>query len=89
MAFEGFSTEMIPTAGTRIHTLRKGSGPPLLLLHGYPQTHFIWHEIAERLAEKYTVVLTDLRGYGDPGSRMAAPVMQITPFVRWRRIRSR
>ena len=67
MAFEGFSTEMIPTAGTRIHTLRKGSGPPLLLLHGYPQTHFIWHEIAEPLAEKYTVVLTDLRGYGDSG----------------------
>ncbi|HET9284974.1 MAG TPA: alpha/beta hydrolase [Candidatus Angelobacter sp.] len=67
MAFEGFSTEMIATAGTRIYTLRKGSGPPLLLLHGYPQTHFIWHKVAERLSEKYTVVLTDLRGYGDSG----------------------
>jgi haloacetate dehalogenase len=42
-----------------------GSGPPLLLLHGYPQTHVIWHKIAGRLAEHYTVILTDLRGYGD------------------------
>jgi haloacetate dehalogenase len=67
MAFEGFSTEMIATAGTRICTLRKGSGPPLLLLHGYPQTHFIWHKIAERLSDEYSVVLTDLRGYGDSG----------------------
>ena len=67
MAFENFSREMIQTTGTKIHTLKKGSGPPLLLLHGYPQTHFIWHKIAERLSEKYTVVLTDLRGYGDSG----------------------
>jgi len=65
MAFEDFSIEMISTTGAKIHTLRKGSGPPLLLLHGYPQTHFIWHKIAERLSEKYSVVLTDLRGYGD------------------------
>lgn len=42
-----------------------GSGPPLLLLHGYPQTHLIWHKIAPRLAEHFTVVATDLRGYGD------------------------
>jgi haloacetate dehalogenase len=65
MAFESFSTAMIVTAGARIHTLKKGSGPALLLLHGYPQTHFIWHRIAEQLSEHYTVVLTDLRGYGD------------------------
>ncbi len=51
MAFEGFTVEMIPTAGTSIHTLKKGSGPPLLLLHGYPQTHFIWHKIADRLSD--------------------------------------
>jgi haloacetate dehalogenase len=65
MAFQGFSTEKIPTGGATIHTLAKGSGPPLLLLHGYPQTHFIWHKIAEQLSRRYTVVLTDLRGYGD------------------------
>ena len=42
-----------------------GSGPPLLLLHGYPQTHVEWHKIAPRLAQRFTVVMTDLRGYGD------------------------
>ena len=43
----------------------KGAGPPLLLLHGYPQTGFMWHKIAPRLAEDFTVVVADLRGYGD------------------------
>ena len=43
----------------------KGSGPPLLLLHGYPQTGYMWHKIAPRLAEDFTVVVADLRGYGD------------------------
>jgi len=55
----------VQASRARIHTLRKGDGPPLLLLHGYPQTHVIWHKIAGRLAEKFSVVLTDLRGYGD------------------------
>ena len=43
----------------------KGAGPPLLLLHGYPQTGYMWHKIAPRLAEDFTVVVADLRGYGD------------------------
>ena len=42
-----------------------GKGPPLLLLHGYPQTHFMWHKLADTLAEKFTVIASDLRGYGD------------------------
>ena len=63
--FPGFETRKIKTAGATIHTLRGGSGPPLLLIHGYPQTHVEWHKIAPRLAEKFTVVMTDLRGYGD------------------------
>src|ERR1041384_5921959 len=63
--FPGFTTEKIRTSGATIHTLRGGSGPPLLLLHGYPQTHVGWHKIAPRLAETFTVVMTDLRGYGD------------------------
>lgn len=63
--FPGFLVEDIRVTGATIHTLRAGSGPPLLLLHGYPQTHVIWHKIASRLADRFSVVLTDLRGYGD------------------------
>jgi haloacetate dehalogenase len=63
--FKGFTTQKIKTSGATIHTLRGGSGPPLLLIHGYPQTHVEWHKIAPRLAERFTVVMTDLRGYGD------------------------
>ena len=51
--------------GTEIAALVGGSGPPLLLLHGYPQTRAIWHRVAARLAERHTVVAADLRGYGD------------------------
>jgi haloacetate dehalogenase len=65
MAFEDFTVEVTAARGAKIHTLRRGAGPPLLLLHGYPQTHFIWHKIADRLSQQYSVVLTDLRGYGD------------------------
>src|SRR5712692_6458493 len=65
LLFPGFETQEIKTSGATIHTLRGGSGPPLLLMHGYPQTHVEWHKIAPRLAERFTVVLTDLRGYGD------------------------
>jgi haloacetate dehalogenase len=63
--FPGFTVQKIKTSGATIHTLRGGSGPPLLLIHGYPQTHVEWHKIAPRLAQKFTVVMTDLRGYGD------------------------
>src|SRR5262249_54148714 len=53
------------TSGASIHTVIGGSGPPLLLIHGYPQTHVEWHKIAPQLAQRFTVVMTDLRGYGD------------------------
>ena len=49
----------------KIAICSKGAGPPLLLLHGYPQTGYMWHKIAPRLAEDFTVVVADLRGYGD------------------------
>lgn len=65
--FDGFSTLDIPVAGTTIHGVRGGVGPPLLLLHGYPQTHAIWNRVAPALAESFDVVATDLRGYGDSG----------------------
>jgi haloacetate dehalogenase len=63
--FPGFESRKIATAGATIHAVRGGSGPPLLLIHGYPQTHVEWHRIAGELAKKFTVVMTDLRGYGD------------------------
>ena len=63
--FPGFERRMVKTSGATINTVRGGSGPPLLLLHGYPQTHAEWHKIASRLAQKFTVVAADLRGYGD------------------------
>ncbi|WP_134469389.1 alpha/beta fold hydrolase, partial [Pseudomonas aeruginosa] len=61
----GFDYLTLHTSAARLRVAVKGSGPPLLLLHGYPQTHLAWHRIAPRLAEDYSVVLADLRGYGE------------------------
>jgi haloacetate dehalogenase len=63
--FEGFERIQIETRGATINAVRGGEGPPVLLLHGYPQTLAMWHLIAPRLAASFTVVATDLRGYGD------------------------
>jgi haloacetate dehalogenase len=65
--FPNFSTRRVRTSGTEIHCEVGGRGPPLLLLHGYPQTHAMWHRLAPALAQTYTVVCPDLRGYGDSG----------------------
>jgi haloacetate dehalogenase len=61
---DGFAESRIETGEAEIHVRHGGSGPPLLLLHGYPQTHAMWHRIAPRLAEAFAVVAPDLRGYG-------------------------
>jgi haloacetate dehalogenase len=63
--FDGFTTHELPTERGSIHAMVGGAGPPLLLLHGYPQTHLMWHACAPLLAEHFTVVATDLSGYGD------------------------
>lgn len=63
--FEGFARKQVKTKDTAINLLIGGSGEPVLLLHGYPQTHVCWHKVAPILAEKFTVVCTDLRGCGD------------------------
>jgi haloacetate dehalogenase len=62
---EGFTRTEIKTSGARIIAVYGGSGPPVLLLHGNPFTHLSWHKFAPRLAQEFTVVATDLRGYGD------------------------
>ena len=62
--FEGFETRELPADRGPIFARVGGAGPPLLLLHGYPQTHLMWHAAAPRLAERFTVVVTDLPGYG-------------------------
>ncbi|HEX4236848.1 MAG TPA: alpha/beta hydrolase [Xanthobacteraceae bacterium] len=63
--FENFTRTEIKTSGARIVTVYGGNGPPLLLMHGNPFSHLSWHKFAPRLAEQFTVVATDLRGYGD------------------------
>jgi haloacetate dehalogenase len=67
--FPGFRRELVHTHGADIHAVVGPAcdGPALLLLHGYPQTHAIWHRIAPRLAQRFNVVASDLRGYGDSG----------------------
>jgi haloacetate dehalogenase len=65
--FEGFAQKRIKTSGTEIALVQGGNGSPLLLVHGYPQTHVMWHKVAPRLAERFTVVAPDLRGYGASG----------------------
>ena len=64
MFFEGFAEQRIATSGAEIFLRSAGSGPPLLLVHGYPETHVMWHKVAPQLAEHFTVVCPDLRGYG-------------------------
>src|ERR1700733_11725226 len=63
--FDGFARETIKTSGADINLVHGGSGPPVLLLHGSPQTHVAWHGLAPTLAQSHTVVAADLRGYGD------------------------
>ena len=62
---ENFISKKIKTTGALINTKIGGTGPPILLMHGYPQTHLMWHKIAPQLSKKFTVIVTDLRGYGD------------------------
>lgn len=63
--FPGFESHEVDTADATIFARKGGSGPPLLLIHGYPQSHVMWHKIAPELAEHFTLVIPDLRGYGD------------------------
>jgi haloacetate dehalogenase len=69
----GFEPVDVVVSGVRIHGVRGGEGPPVLLLHGFPQSHVMWHRIAPELGREYTVVAADLRGYGDSDRPEAGP----------------
>ena len=75
--FPGFAHSAVPVGDSSgdivIHCAHGGDGPPLLLLHGYPQTHAIWHKVAQQLAQHYSVVCADLRGYGDSSKPRGLP----------------
>jgi haloacetate dehalogenase len=72
--FPGFASRRVPGAGAEIACVVGGQGPPLLLLHGYPQTHAMWHKVAPALARRRTVVCADLRGYGDSSKPASDPL---------------
>jgi haloacetate dehalogenase len=76
--FPGFRVEHADLAEVRVRYRIGGSGPPLLLLHGFPQTHAMWHHVAPRLAQAFTVVAPDLRGYG--GSSRPATTEDHEPY---------
>ena len=71
--FPGFARKKVKVSGATINLVTGGEGPPVLLLHGYPQTHAMWHKVAPSLARDYTVVCPDLRGYGDSSKPRGVP----------------
>jgi haloacetate dehalogenase len=79
-ALRDFSAVEIPTEDTIIFARVGGAGPPLLLLHGFPETHLMWREVAPRLARDFSVVCADLRGYGRSGCPASDP--QHEPYAK-------
>ena len=71
--FDGFETRLVNLESTTIFAKIGGSGPPLLLLHGFPETHLMWRDIAPALSEQFSVVCADLRGYGQSGTPPSEP----------------
>ena len=83
-AFQDFDTVDADVGETHIFLRRSGSGPPILLLHGFPQTHLMWREVAPLLARDFKVVCADLRGYGRSGCPASPRTMRPMPSERWR-----
>ena len=96
--FEDFEEKVVSTSQARIYLRLGGSGPPLLLLHGYPQNHVIWRRTAARLSRRFTLIVPDLRGYGqsqgpppDPDHlmyskrAMAADMVELMEMLGWNR----
>lgn len=73
MSFDGFERRVVDTGEVQINTRVGGAGEPLLLLHGYPESHLMWRKVVAPLAERFTVVATDLRGYGESSAPTPDP----------------
>lgn len=71
--FESFQPHLVDVGRVKINCVVYGNGPPILLLHGYPQTHAMWHKVAPLLAEDFTVIAADLRGYGKSSKPASTP----------------
>ena len=71
--FKNFTLQRVTREGVSLHTRRAGQGPALLLLHGHPQSQAMWHRVASTLAQHFTVVMMDLRGYGDSDRPVSDP----------------
>jgi haloacetate dehalogenase len=80
MFFPGFTLEQVHVSAGSIRLRRGGSGPPLLLLHGNPQTHAMWHAVAPQLADRFSIVCPDLRGYG--GSHKPEATADHAPYAK-------
>ena len=70
---DGFEGTIVDAGETTIFVRRGGSGPPVLLLHGFPETHLMWRGVAPLLARRFSVVCADLRGYGRSGCPASTP----------------
>ena len=81
---DDFQAAEIDTGETSIFARWSGSGPPVLLLHGFPQTHLMWRGVAPLLARDFTVVCADLRGYGAAAVRPRRRTMRPMRSARWR-----
>jgi len=80
----GFASHWLDTSAGRIFARSGGEGPPLFLLHGYPQTNVMWHRVAPALAARFRLIIPDLPGYGGPTRRAPMPRTRPTPSVPWR-----
>ena len=84
--FEGFEARHLAATGADIYLRIGGGGPPVLLLHGYPQTHVCWHHVAPALAEDFTVVVADCGAMATVRARMPVTISAVTLSGPWLRI---
>src|ERR1700676_2890958 len=83
--YPGFSSEWINTPSGRIFARVGGNGPPLMLLHGFSETHVMWHRVAPQLSDRFTLIIADLPGYGWSDMPDSDRDHTPTPSARWRR----